>query len=69
VYQYDYDVPDGSMSDTSGFTQVVWKATCKIGCGYSGDYAVCRYSPAGNQFDENGGYSQYFVNVVPPLDP
>jgi hypothetical protein len=57
VYQYDYDVPDGSMSDTSGFTQVVWKATCKIGCGYSGDYAVCRYSPAGNQLDEDGGYS------------
>ena len=56
------------MSDTSGFTQVVWKSTCHIGCGYSGDYAVCRYDPAGNQKDADGGYSQYAVNVVPPVE-
>ncbi len=54
--QYSYFSPGFSMK-TGHFTQIVWKATQKIGCGYvscdgkngtPGNYLVCEYSPAGN---------------------
>lgn len=40
------------------FTQVVWKSTTKVGCGYKqcdsywGTYIVCSYDPAGNYIGE-----------------
>jgi hypothetical protein len=30
------------------YTQMMWKSSKKLGCGVSGKYVVCRYSPAGN---------------------
>jgi hypothetical protein len=30
------------------YTQLMWKSSKKLGCGASGKYVVCRYSPAGN---------------------
>ncbi len=51
---YDYNNP-GFSSDTGHFTQVVWKSTKEIGCGYrtgcGGSWPnvwVCQYNPAGN---------------------
>jgi len=64
-----------SMSDSvpaneviGHYTQVVWKASIKLGCGKgtatvngkSGDYWVCQYGPAGNF----GG--QFTTNVLAP---
>ncbi|KAH3666004.1 hypothetical protein OGAPHI_004193 [Ogataea philodendri] len=48
---YDYG---SSCSVYDHFTQVVWKSTTKVGCGYKhcnsywGTYVVCSYDPAGN---------------------
>lgn len=54
-YQFN---ADNSKTETSygHFTQVVWKATQEIGCGYAKcgttDYWVCRYSSRGNVVDQ-----------------
>lgn len=65
---YSYEDP-GFSSRTGHFTQVVWKSTRKIGCGYvdcdgkngtPGMYLVCEYSPAGNI--TNRGY--FNANVL-----
>ena len=57
--KYDYKNPKYS-SDTEDFTQIVWKNTQKIGCGYACNdkecYGLCTYYPAGNylnQFSSN----------------
>jgi uncharacterized protein YkwD len=56
---YDYGA---GCSVYDHFTQVVWKSTTKVGCGYKncnsywGTYIVCSYDPAGNfigQCDQN----------------
>jgi uncharacterized protein YkwD len=53
---YSYDRPEFS-SQTGHFTQVVWKDTQRVGCGYvacdgrngtPGKFLVCEYSPRGN---------------------
>jgi hypothetical protein len=47
---YDYNAP-GYSHETGHFTQDVWKATTKLGCGLSdcpaGKNFVCEYDPAG----------------------
>jgi hypothetical protein len=53
-----YDYKRGRFSRTTGhFTQLVWKASIKLGCavaecngrnGTKGKYLVCEYGPAGN---------------------
>ena len=66
--QYSYRNP-GFSSRTGHFTQLVWKSSQKLGCGYvqcnthgrSWDYLVCEYSPAGNIV--NSGY--FKANVLP----
>lgn len=63
---YDF-TKQGWSSETGGFTQMIWKATKKIGCASSlvqnqdKSYAVCIYYPAGNWEDE------FEENVFPPL--
>lgn len=66
---YSYRQP-GFSHETGHFTQLVWKETKKIGCGYvdchgkkgtPGVYLVCEYSPAGNII--NDGY--FKRNVLP----
>ncbi|KAI1289719.1 Golgi-associated plant pathogenesis-related protein 1 [Halotydeus destructor] len=56
---YNYAKPGFSMA-TGHFTQVVWKATTKVGCGQAsskcGTFVCCNYLPAGNmqgQFEKN----------------
>jgi pathogenesis-related protein 1 len=48
---YNYDSP-GFSSTTGHFTQVVWKATTRLGCGSNAGCGmktyVCRYTPQGN---------------------
>ena len=64
IADYDFNNPGFSMS-TGHFTQVVWKNTTEIGCGYCskcGHY-VCQYNPPGN-------YSgQFPANVKPEKPP
>ena len=59
---YDYNKSQYS-SDTGDFTQVVWKNTQKIGCGYACNgkecYGLCTYYPAGNYMN------QFKANVFP----
>lgn len=63
---YDFN-KQGWSSETGGFTQMIWKATTKIGCasslvkGQDKSYAVCVYYPAGNWEGE------FEKNVFPPL--
>lgn len=59
VKDYDFNNPGFSMA-TGHFTQLVWKASTRLGIGYAseGGYtaAVALYSPAGNvqgQFPQN----------------
>ncbi|KIZ02968.1 Protein PRY1 [Monoraphidium neglectum] len=61
-----YNFASGSYSSATGhFTQVVWKGSSQLGCGFapncgSGALLTCRYSPAGNVM---GAFQQ---NVAPP---
>jgi len=65
--EYDYSNP-GFSSDTGHFTQVVWKGTTEIGCGFKSGCTtslganvwVCQYNPPGNHI----GY--FAGNVFPP---
>jgi len=63
VKDYSYSNP-GFSSATGHFTQVVWKASEKLGCGYAVDgsnvYVVARYTPVGNYM------GQFPDNVLPP---
>ena len=51
VSSYDFSNP-GYNSNAGSFTQLVWKNTQKIGCGYACSgyncYGICTYYPAGN---------------------
>lgn len=56
--RYDYDAPL-LTGDNRHFTQMVWKATKRFGCGQAvskgtrgGTYTVCYYDPPGNVFGE-----------------
>ena len=52
---YDYEAAD-FVPAAGHFTAMVWKSTCNMGCGYSENYVVCRYTPQGNilgRFEEN----------------
>lgn len=68
---YDY----GSSTHYNHFTQVVWKATTKVGCAYKdcraqnwGLYVICSYDPAGNVMgtDPKTGKSYMAENVLKP---
>lgn len=66
---YDYNNP-GFSSETGHFTQVVWKGTTEIGCGfatgcgndwpYMSNVWVCQYNPPGNYIGD------FAENVFPP---
>ncbi len=34
------------------YSQIVWRGTQKVGCGTSGIYRVCQYSPPGNTYGQ-----------------
>ncbi len=66
---YSYWRP-GFSSRTGHFTQLVWRSSKRLGCGYAicngkhgtpGKFWVCEYSPAGNIV--NRGY--FAANVLP----
>ena len=69
VTKYDYynrfTRQGGPPSGAGHFTQVVWKATERLGCGTTGDYLVCRYYPAGNNRGYYSDYREYEANVGP----
>ncbi|XP_073999973.1 salivary antigen-5-like [Rhodnius prolixus] len=55
-----YNYGDPFSAATGHYTQIVWKSTTKVGCGYSyyedngwyTGYLVCNYSPAGNWYGQ-----------------
>jgi len=61
----DYDFNNAKFSHNTGhFTQLVWKDTTHVGCGYAKSeggkmYICCNYNPAGNWQGE------YAANVLP----
>ena len=58
---YDYNNP-GFSHGTGHFTQVVWKGSTVLGCGYYQGWVTCRYcNEAGNMM---GSFPE---NVSPPL--
>ncbi|KAG0015362.1 hypothetical protein BGZ81_011721 [Podila clonocystis] len=63
--KYKYEEPE-TAGDATSFTQLVWKASEKVGCavtkcGNQESYGVvCRYSPPGNTVGE------YQANVLKP---
>ena len=65
---YNYSIPMYSP-DTGHFTQIVWKDSTEVGCGYKscpgwwGYYMVCEYNPKGNML------WSFKENVLPPIDP
>ena len=62
IENYDFNNPGFNM-DAGDFTQVVWKNTKKIGCGYACSgrdcYGSCLYYPSGNYLN------QFEANVLP----
>ena len=55
-----YDFSNPMFDSASGhFTQMVWRDTCTMGCGFAEPYLVCRYSPQGNVFGD------FADNVLP----
>ncbi len=60
IKDYDFDTPAGFSSETGHFTQVVWKASTRLGVGVAcniggkgGQYVVAQYNPAGNTTGDN----------------
>ncbi|CEJ82075.1 hypothetical protein VHEMI02166 [[Torrubiella] hemipterigena] len=58
--QYDFNRPTGYSDDTGHFTQLVWKDTTSLGCGYTkcsyGVLVSCFYDPQGNIEGDNNKY-------------
>ena len=44
---YDFKNPGFGMG-TGHFTQVVWKGSTKLGCGFANGWVCARYEPPGN---------------------
>ncbi|PNH09758.1 Golgi-associated plant pathogenesis-related protein 1 [Tetrabaena socialis] len=71
VCEYDFASPGKFLA--GHWTQVVWKGTARLGCGYNacasnsansflGGLLVCQYFPAGNAV----GVLSYKANIFPP---
>ncbi|ANZ73364.1 BA75_00070T0 [Komagataella pastoris] len=66
ISDYDFSNP-GYSAGTGHFTQVVWKSTTQLGCGYkecgtNRYYIICEYAPRGNIVSAG-----YFEDNVLPL--
>lgn len=75
-YDFDRDDPTGFTEETGHFTQLVWRSTVSVGCGWTdcngrngldGVLMVCNYYPAGNIVGPSGsGEYRFFVQDVLP---
>eukprot|EP00878_Enallax_costatus_P014840 GHUV01015533.1.p1 GENE.GHUV01015533.1~~GHUV01015533.1.p1 ORF type:complete len:155 (+),score=23.93 GHUV01015533.1:218-682(+) len=70
VSQYDFS--NGGWNNATGhFTQLVWKDTTRMGCGYNGSCGmstyVCQYAPAGNKAPLGPGCSRFEMFVRPSV--
>ncbi|CAH1249114.1 GLIPR2 [Branchiostoma lanceolatum] len=45
---YHKDSPGPNFQNIAHFSQLVWKSSRRVGCGVSGRYMCCNYSPHGN---------------------
>lgn len=70
VTTYSFSNPGWSGS-TGHFTQLVWKDTTSVGCGYNARCAmatyVCQYSPAGDWDSQTVAGSALAALLVCPL--
>jgi hypothetical protein len=77
-FDYDFDTrdPTGFTEATGHFTQLVWRSSVSVGCGWTdcggrngleGVFVVCNYYPAGNVLGPSGSdENMFFVqNVLP----
>ncbi|KPI45948.1 Protein PRY2 [Cyphellophora attinorum] len=76
-YDFDKDDPTGFTEATGHFTQLVWRDTVSVGCGWTdcggengvdGVIVVCDYYPAGNVLmngGADGGKALFVSNVLP----
>ncbi|WP_280398003.1 CAP family protein [Nocardia carnea] len=60
IKDYNFDTPTGFSRETGHFTQVVWKASTKLGVGVAcntggkgGQYVVAQYNRPGNMMGDN----------------
>lgn len=77
MFDFDTDDYTGFSEETGHFTQLVWRGTKSVGCGWTdcsgkngndGILLVCNYFPAGNIMasDDSGDQYMFFKqNVVP----
>ena len=65
IKYYNFNRP--SFQNVGHFTQVVWKGTTQLGCGYASRnnnyYVVCNYFEAGNDVGDN--MKHFRQNVLP----
>merc|ERR1712113_687437 len=61
IKDYDFGSPGFDMK-TGHFTQVVWKGTTKLGCGYTEGYVACRYCDTAGNITNEGMFK---ANVLP----
>jgi len=68
-WNFETSSKESTTAVTGHFTQVVWKSTEQVNCGYSTyednfkrAYVVCQYYPAGNY------QTQYVENVKPLIE-
>ncbi|QPG75025.1 hypothetical protein FOA43_002365 [Brettanomyces nanus] len=70
ISNYNYSDPQFA-EDNGHFTQLVWKSSTRLGCGYKycsptyGYYIVCNYQPAGNVIYSGDEYKLFKENVLP----
>ncbi|VEU20652.1 DEKNAAC101602 [Brettanomyces naardenensis] len=69
-----YNFSDPGFAESTGhFTQLVWKSSTIVGCGFRncggqvGTYIVCNYFPAGNIIFEGNDQFMFFRENVQPL--
>lgn len=72
-YDFDKDDPTGFTEETGHFTQLVWRDSKAVGCGWTdcggrngveGVLVVCDYWPAGNVMSAGGNGKELFVKNV-----
>ena len=69
IERWDFDLGQKIHGVTTHFTQIVWKSSKQLNCGFGVSeelkraYLVCQYWPKGNWIKR----SEYYTEVIPPI--